>query len=61
MDGMVSKTTAQVHDKDGRYSANGANGEKIVVFMLGFKSNHPFGTFAPGFKEIRDYFYRMSE
>jgi hypothetical protein len=58
MDGVVPKTTAQVRDKDGGYSANG---EKIVVFLLGFKSNHSFGIFAPGFKEIRDYFYRMSE
>jgi hypothetical protein len=61
MDGVIpKKTTAQVRDKDGKYSANGASGEKIVVLLLGFKSNHPFGIFAPGFKEIGDYFYRMS-
>ena len=61
MDGVIpKKTTAQIRDKDGRYSANGASGEKIVVLLLGFKSNHPFGIFAPGFKEIGDYFYRMS-
>jgi hypothetical protein len=61
MDGVIlKKTTAQVRDKDGNYSANGASGEKIVVLLLGFKSNHPFGVFAPGFKEMGDYFNRMS-
>jgi hypothetical protein len=61
MDGVIpKKTTAQARDKDGEYSANGASGEKIVALLLGFKSNHPFGIFAPGFKEIDDYFYRMS-
>jgi hypothetical protein len=61
MDGVIpKKTTAQVHDKDSRYSANGVSGEKIVVLLLGFKSSHLFGIFAPGFKEIGCYFYRMS-
>jgi hypothetical protein len=62
MDGVIlKKTTAQVRHKDGNWSAkNGASGEKIVVLLLGFKSNHPFGIFAPGFKEIGDYFRRMS-
>jgi Domain of unknown function (DUF4188) len=57
---IAKKTTAQVRDKDSNPSANGASGEKIVVILLGFKSNHPFGIFTLGFKEMGDYFYRMS-
>jgi hypothetical protein len=61
MDGVIlKKTTAQIRDKDGNFSANGTSGEKIVVLLLGFKSNHAFGIFAPGFREMGDYFSRMA-
>ena len=59
-DVILKKTTARLPDKDGNLSADGGGGEKIAVLLLGFKSNHPFGIFAPGFKEIGDYFVRMS-
>ena len=51
---IPKKTTAQLRDRDGKPA------EKVAVLLLGFKSNHPFGIFAPGFKEIGDYFYHMS-
>ena len=58
-DVIMKKVSAQVPDRNGNHSTTEIGGEKIVVFLLGFKSNHPFGLFAPGFREVGDYFQRM--
>jgi len=55
---FLHRTSPQVPDEDGNFHAEPSS-EKIVVFMLGFKSNHPLGIFAPHVKEVGDSFSRM--
>jgi hypothetical protein len=60
MDGViVGKTCAQIPDRDGNFSAR-PSGENIVIFLLGARSNHALGMFAPGFKQLGDYFRDLS-
>ncbi|KIN00685.1 hypothetical protein OIDMADRAFT_124659, partial [Oidiodendron maius Zn] len=47
------RTTAQVLDKNGNFS--GAGQEKIAVLLLGAKTNHPMGVFAPDFPKLGEY------
>lgn len=61
MDGVINnKFSAQLPDRSGEFGNKPANGE-VVVFLLGFSSNHPFGLLAPGAKETADYFYKMND
>lgn len=60
MDGVIAgETCAQIPDRDGNFSA-GPSGENIVIFLLGARSNHTLGMFAPGFKQLGDYFRDLS-
>ena len=58
-DALMKKTTAQVPDMDGEFPSDPA-GEKIVILLLGAKSNHPLGVFAPNYVQTADYMERMS-
>lgn len=59
MDGVIlNKFSAQMPSEDGAYGNKPANGE-VNVLLLGFKTNHPMGALAPGFKEMGDYFLAM--
>ena len=51
------RTTAQVLDKNGNFS--GAGQEKIAVLLLGAKTNHPMGAFAPDFPKLGGYIQSM--
>jgi hypothetical protein len=56
---IFKKSTPQVLDDDGDFRGPGQ--EKIAIFLLGAKSNHPLGIFGPDFM-IADWFItRMSE
>ena len=44
---LKKRFSAVVPDKDGKF--RGAGQEKVVILLLGAKSNHPFGFFAPEF------------
>jgi hypothetical protein len=59
-DALMKKTTAQVPDVDGEFPSDPA-GEKIVSLLLGAKSNHPLGIFAPNYVQTADYMTKMSE
>ncbi len=59
LDGAIlHRVSAQVPDTDGQFHAD-ASAEKVVIFLLGAKSNHPLGLFAPNFKKIGDYLASM--
>ncbi|KAH0544909.1 hypothetical protein FGG08_000989 [Glutinoglossum americanum] len=61
LEGVIpGKFSAQIPDAQGRFS-KGPSSEGICVFLIGARSNHPLGMFAPGFKEIGDYFREMIE
>ncbi|KAK6527379.1 hypothetical protein TWF281_010559 [Arthrobotrys megalospora] len=60
MDGvLLNKYSAQFPDSQGRFGSSPAN-EKVVCFLIGSRSNHPMGMFAPGVKTIGDYFESMT-
>ena len=46
-------------DGNGNYGAPGS--ERIAVLLLGAKSNHPLGVFAPGFGDLGKYMGRMND
>lgn len=48
------RTAPVIPDGEGTLSTEAGN-EKVVVFLLGFKINHPGGILAPYIKEIGDY------
>ena len=54
---LPKRTTAQVLDGDGNF--NGAGQEKVAVLLLGSKTNHPMGIFAPDFAKVAGYFTEM--
>ncbi|TAQ85125.1 hypothetical protein B7494_g6542 [Chlorociboria aeruginascens] len=56
---LPKKTTAQVMSKDGTYAGPGK--EKIAVLLLGAKSNHPLGVFAPDYNIVGDYLQKMTD
>ncbi|CZR61639.1 uncharacterized protein PAC_11536 [Phialocephala subalpina] len=56
---MPKKTTAQPLDRNGDFS--GAGKQKIAVLILGVKSNHPLGFFAPDFDKVGGYLKKMSD
>ncbi|KEF51320.1 uncharacterized protein A1O9_12670 [Exophiala aquamarina CBS 119918] len=56
---IIHRVAPQIPDENGIFSENPSN-EKVVVFMLGAKSNHPLGVFAPRFKETGDFLSNMT-
>ncbi|KAL9601155.1 MAG: hypothetical protein Q9179_002959 [Wetmoreana sp. 5 TL-2023] len=54
---VPGRYTAQVPNPDGSITTASAN--KICIFIIATRSNHPKGRFAPGINEITDYFRRM--
>jgi heme-degrading monooxygenase HmoA len=52
------RTCAQIPDEDGTISPSAAN-EKVTVFLLGFKVNHPLGILAPHISTINESNVRM--
>ena len=54
---VFKKSTPQVLDQDGDYRGPGQ--EKIAILLLGAKSNHPLGVFAPDFVKVDDFNTRM--
>lgn len=57
---VLKKTSAQVPDQYGEFSADAA-AEDVVIFLLCAKYNHPLGVLCPGAAEIGGYVQRMSE
>jgi len=55
---IPKKSTAQVMDRDGNFSGPGK--EKIAVLLLGAKSNHPLGIFAPDFGHTGELLQKMT-
>lgn len=59
MDGvLMKKFSAQFPDETGDFGSKPANSD-VVVFLIGARCNHPLGAFAPGFKQLGDYFVQM--
>jgi hypothetical protein len=56
---LPKKTTAQPLDLNGNFA--GAGKQKIAVLLLGAKSNHPLGFFAPDFDKVGGYLKKMSD
>ncbi|OAL36607.1 hypothetical protein AYO20_04223 [Fonsecaea nubica] len=52
------RVSPQIPDEDGTFHEE-ASEEKLAVFMLGAKVNHPLGIFAPNVKTIGDYLSQM--
>lgn len=59
-DVLMKKFTAQIPDELGNYGNKPAN-DDVVVFMIGTRSNHPFGILAPGFEQTGKYFASMAQ
>lgn len=60
MDGVIDGRTVPVFpDEDGNYEKPADS--QVCAIMLAVRSNHPIGMFAPGFKEVGDYFQGMSK
>ena len=59
MDGVIpSKFSSAFPDSQGTYGSKAADSE-IVVFHIGFRNNHPLGIFAPGVKQMGEFFQHM--
>ena len=58
-DGIQRRTTALVPDKAGNLVEPGQQG--VTVLMLGAKSNHPFGFFAPEFLQTFAWVDKMNK
>ncbi len=52
------KSSAQVLDRNGNFTGPGK--EKVAILLLGAKSNHPLGIFAPDFKYVSSLLQRMT-
>ncbi|CRG91708.1 hypothetical protein PISL3812_08759 [Talaromyces islandicus] len=55
---VLGKVSAQIPDPEGNMPTQPSQ-EGVVVMMLGIKSNHPLGSFAPGFQKIGKAFGDM--
>ena len=55
---VMNKTTAQIPDGDGNFVDAGQ--QKVGILILGAKSNHPLGLFAPDFGKVNVYVEQMS-
>ena len=58
-DVFFGRRTAVVPDRNG--IINDAGKEKVTILLLGAKSNHPFGFFAPEFLETFKWLDRMNK
>ncbi|KAM0717477.1 hypothetical protein Q7P37_007329 [Cladosporium fusiforme] len=59
MDGVIrEKFSTAFPNADGTYGEKPADSE-IVVFLIGFRNNHPLGLLGPGVKEVGDAFGQM--
>lgn len=59
MDGvLMNKFSSSFPDSQGTHGSKPAD-SSIVVFHIGFRNNHPLGIFAPGVKQIGEYFQQM--
>ncbi|KIW12897.1 hypothetical protein PV08_08084 [Exophiala spinifera] len=52
------RTSPQIPDEDGTFHED-SSAEKVVVFLLGFKSNHPMGFLTPKATAVGTYFNKM--
>ena len=57
---LMKKFSAQMPDSNGSYGSKAAR-DDVVVFLIGTRCNHPLGAFAPGFKDLGDYFQGMQK
>jgi len=57
---IFNKFAVHYPDADGKYKGKTAN-KDIVVFHIGARVTHPMGMFAPGSKELGDFFNGMCE
>jgi len=61
MDGVIlKKFSAQFPDETGQYPTKPSDSD-VVVLLIGTRSNHPLGIFAPGFRELGGYFTTMAK
>ena len=59
MDGVIpGKFSSAFPNSQGTYGSKSADTD-LVVFHIGFRNNHPLGIFAPGVKQIGEYFQQM--
>lgn len=54
----LGRTTAQIPNQDGSFSATPAD-KDIVVFIIATRSSHPKGRFGPGLYQTNNYFTQM--
>ena len=54
----MKKTSAQIPNQEGDFVDAGQ--QKVAIFLVGAKSNHPLGIFAPDFSTVNDYIEKMS-
>ena len=55
---VPGRSTAQIPNSDGTFPVT-PSAKDICVFIIATRSNHPKGRFAPGIKEITEYFRKM--
>jgi heme-degrading monooxygenase HmoA len=56
---IPKKSTAQVMDRNGNFAGPGK--EKVAILLLGAKSNHPLGIFAPDFSYMGGLLRKMTK
>jgi len=57
---LLGKYSAQLPGDDGKFGPKPA-AKGVTVLLIGAGANHPLGLFAPGLKELGDYFNGMLE
>lgn len=57
-DALLYRVSPQIPDQDGNFHRESSE-EKVVVFMLGAKANHPLGILAPNLKILGEYADKM--
>lgn len=55
---VAGRSTAQIPNLDGTFAV-AASAKEVCVFIILARPSHPKGRFAPGFKELGDYFGEM--
>ncbi|KAL2410877.1 Monooxygenase [Exophiala dermatitidis] len=55
---LLHRVSPQIPDEDGNFH-EGAAEEKVVVFLLGAKANHPLGIFSPNMNTISGFLTGM--
>lgn len=59
-DAFLYRISPQIPDEDGNFHEE-SSAEKVVVFLLASKANHPMGIFAPNVKDIGSYLTQMNK